>query len=58
MAHALGMAVVGEGVEREDQRHRLAQLACDYAQGFLFTVPLSPGAFSEQILCPATRATA
>ncbi|MGZ8734115.1 MAG: putative bifunctional diguanylate cyclase/phosphodiesterase, partial [Acidimicrobiia bacterium] len=58
MAHALGMAVVGEGVEHADQQHRLAQLACDYAQGFLFAAPLPAGAFSEQILRPTGRATA
>ncbi|MGZ8752275.1 MAG: putative bifunctional diguanylate cyclase/phosphodiesterase, partial [Acidimicrobiia bacterium] len=58
MAHALGMAVVGEGVEHADQQHRLTQLACDYAQGFLFAAPLPAGAFSEQILRPTGRATA
>jgi diguanylate cyclase (GGDEF)-like protein/PAS domain S-box-containing protein len=53
MAHALGMAVVGEGVERVDQRERLTHLACDYAQGFLFARPLAAGAFAEQVLTPA-----
>jgi diguanylate cyclase len=58
MAHALGMAVVGEGVEHVDQQHRLTQLACDYAQGFLFARPLSAGAFREQILDAPSRAIA
>jgi len=58
MAHALGMAVVGEGVEHVEQQHRLAHLACDYAQGFLFARPLPAGAFSEQILGATARATA
>ncbi|WP_067928754.1 putative bifunctional diguanylate cyclase/phosphodiesterase [Alicyclobacillus shizuokensis] len=42
MAHALGMRVVAEGVEREEQLQRLRQCGCDEAQGYLFLEP-QPG---------------
>jgi EAL domain-containing protein (putative c-di-GMP-specific phosphodiesterase class I) len=40
MAHALGVEVVAEGVEREAERDLLATLGCRYAQGFLFGRPV------------------
>ena len=46
MAHALGMAVVAEGVETEEQLCTVANMGCDEAQGFLFAKPLSPGALA------------
>ncbi|MBC3763354.1 EAL domain-containing protein [Quadrisphaera sp. RL12-1S] len=39
MAHALGVAVVAEGVERRSQAEVLRELGCDRAQGFLFGSP-------------------
>ena len=42
MAHALGLVVVAEGVETESQRDCLRALGCDYAQGFLFSRPVTP----------------
>jgi diguanylate cyclase (GGDEF)-like protein len=42
MARALGMTVVAEGVESEDQLEVLRRLGCDYAQGFLFARPEAP----------------
>jgi diguanylate cyclase (GGDEF)-like protein len=38
-AHALGLLVTAEGIERSHQLERLTELGCDYGQGFLFSVP-------------------
>jgi diguanylate cyclase (GGDEF)-like protein/PAS domain S-box-containing protein len=42
LGHALGMAVVAEGVETEITLDLLRQQGCDEAQGYLFTRPLAP----------------
>lgn len=41
MGHKLGIKVIAEGVETEEQRDLLAAAGCDYAQGFLFSMPAS-----------------
>ncbi len=40
LAGNLGMEVIAEGVETEDQLNQLKALKCQYAQGFLFSEPL------------------
>ncbi len=40
MGHALGLQVVAEGVEREEQLAFLRELGCDEYQGFLISEPL------------------
>jgi diguanylate cyclase (GGDEF)-like protein len=40
LANALGMAVVAEGVETEDQATELSMLGCHIGQGFYFSRPL------------------
>ena len=42
MAHGLGLTVVAEGVEREEQLAFLRRQRCDQYQGFLFSRPLAP----------------
>jgi diguanylate cyclase (GGDEF)-like protein len=39
LAHSIDLHVVAEGVETEDQYRILADLGCDYAQGFLLGRP-------------------
>jgi diguanylate cyclase (GGDEF)-like protein len=41
LAHGLGMTVVSEGVETDEQHSLLSELECDYCQGFYFARPLS-----------------
>lgn len=42
MAHEVGIPVIAEEVEKENQLEFLLELGCDYIQGFLFSKPL-PG---------------
>jgi EAL domain-containing protein (putative c-di-GMP-specific phosphodiesterase class I)/FixJ family two-component response regulator len=42
MAHELGMQVIGEGVETQEQLDFLRMKDCDGAQGYLFSRPLPP----------------
>lgn len=42
MAHSLNMMVIAEGVETATQMQRLAELKCDYVQGYLLAKPMSP----------------
>jgi EAL domain-containing protein (putative c-di-GMP-specific phosphodiesterase class I) len=40
LAHALGMTVIAEGVEDEASWERLAELGCDFVQGYALSAPL------------------
>ena len=44
MAHDLGMDVITEGAETESDAVELAQLGCEFAQGFAFGQPMTAGA--------------
>jgi diguanylate cyclase (GGDEF)-like protein/PAS domain S-box-containing protein len=44
LAHSMQLAVVAEGVETEVQRDFLAALRCDYAQGYLYSKPVTADA--------------
>lgn len=45
MAHALGLEVIAEGIESEEQRALVEQEGCAYYQGFLKAKPMAPAAF-------------
>ena len=47
MADDLGIDVVAEGVETDDQRERLRGLHCGFMQGFSFCRPLEPDRIGE-----------
>jgi EAL domain-containing protein (putative c-di-GMP-specific phosphodiesterase class I) len=50
LAHQLGMEVVAEGIQTEEQKARLRLLGCEYGQGFLFSEPLSADGAEELLL--------
>jgi EAL domain-containing protein (putative c-di-GMP-specific phosphodiesterase class I) len=47
MGRTLKLTVVAEGVETDDQRVFLRDLACDQMQGYLFSKPVSADDFAE-----------
>ncbi|HVF21759.1 MAG TPA: EAL domain-containing protein [Pyrinomonadaceae bacterium] len=49
LAQNLGMDVVAEGVETEDQLRLLRKLECENGQGFLFSTPLGGGQLDQFI---------
>ncbi|HET7775372.1 MAG TPA: EAL domain-containing protein, partial [Azospira sp.] len=57
MAHKLGLKVVAEGVETAAQRDILLAAGCDFAQGYLYSMPVSADAF-EQWAWPEQQALA
>ncbi|WP_417339159.1 EAL domain-containing protein [Halomonas kashgarensis] len=50
LAESLGLRVIAEGVETNEQRLVLARLGCHIYQGFLFGRPGTASAFSSVLL--------
>ena len=57
MARNLGLSVVAEGVEREEQLQFLASKHCDSFQGYLYSRPLEAGSM-EKLLQESKKSTA
>jgi diguanylate cyclase (GGDEF)-like protein/PAS domain S-box-containing protein len=57
LSRAMGMSVIAEGVETEEQREYLARLGCHAYQGYLFSRPLPADDF-ERMLPESFPATA
>ncbi len=55
LARVLGMDVVAEGIETEEQRAMLEKLGCRYGQGYLFAKPLDADAMGILLASPETR---
>jgi diguanylate cyclase (GGDEF)-like protein/PAS domain S-box-containing protein len=49
LGHALGLSVIAEGVETEEQLTILRALRCDRAQGYLWSAPQTPEALAQWI---------
>jgi diguanylate cyclase (GGDEF)-like protein len=47
MAHVLGLTVIAEGVETEEQRDFLRSIECDEIQGYLVSKPVPPDEFTH-----------
>ncbi len=50
MGHDLGMTVVAEGVETQQQLEILRTMGCDELQGYLFSRPVSGDDFTALVL--------
>jgi diguanylate cyclase (GGDEF)-like protein len=49
LGNAMGLQVVAEGVEREDQRAALSDMGCHVFQGYLFSRPVPPAELAERV---------
>jgi diguanylate cyclase (GGDEF)-like protein/PAS domain S-box-containing protein len=47
MSHKLGMKVIAEGVETHEQRDLLRSAGCDFAQGYLYSKPVTVEQFEN-----------
>jgi diguanylate cyclase (GGDEF)-like protein len=50
MAHTLGIKVIAEGVETEEQAQLLKLVGCDFGQGYLYSRPVPANEFSAEWL--------
>jgi diguanylate cyclase (GGDEF)-like protein len=49
LAHSLGMSVVAEGIETEEQYQRMHQAGCDHGQGYYFARPMPPQDLTDML---------
>ncbi|MBL6987913.1 MAG: EAL domain-containing protein, partial [Methylobacter sp.] len=50
MAHKLGIKVIAEGIETQEQCDLLMAADCDYGQGYLFSRPVSADEFNKLLV--------
>jgi len=50
MAHKLGIKVIAEGIETQEQCDLLIAAGCDYGQGYLFSKPLAADEFEKLLI--------
>jgi EAL domain-containing protein (putative c-di-GMP-specific phosphodiesterase class I) len=49
LAHVLGLSVVAEGVETQQQRDEISAIGCEFAQGYFYAAPMSAAAISGHL---------
>ncbi len=57
LAQNLGLKVVAEGVETEEQLDMLKRVSCKWAQGYLFSKPAAPQAIERLLECSRSRSS-
>jgi EAL domain-containing protein (putative c-di-GMP-specific phosphodiesterase class I) len=57
MAHALGLQVVVEGVETEEQLALLREIGCDLVQGFLLSRPVRAEVLTAMLVAMQAKAS-
>jgi len=55
LARNLGMEVIAEGIETDEQYQQLKMLGCEYGQGFLFSRPVNNDAVAHLLAQDARR---
>ena len=52
LGQTLGMGIVAEGVETNEQMEMLIELGCTHLQGYLFSEPMVESAFQHILMLP------
>jgi diguanylate cyclase (GGDEF)-like protein len=55
ISKSLGLDTIAEGVEDLATQQMLEQMGCDYLQGYLYSVPIEPAAFSRLLPSPTKQ---